>query len=102
MKSISRFGIALGLACACGAAGAGQWPAVQVHGEAADSLAISCARPALPSQKKVAEVLHVSNFDQTYELRAQVMVVAARACKAGATQVLVQGRGRELSWTALN
>ena len=76
---------------------------MHVHGEVADSLAIFCARPTLPSQKEVAKVLHVSNFDQTYELRATVMVVAAKACKAGATQVLVQGNGRgPLNWTALN
>jgi hypothetical protein len=102
MKSPYAAALVLALAGAAGTAQAGQLPAVQVHGEQAESLAISCARPALPTQKKVAKVLQVSNFDETYDLRAQVMVVAARACKAGYAQVLVQrsGPGR-LNWVAM-
>ena len=100
MKAIIVFGLGLSLAGA-GAASAGQFPAVRVHGEPARSLAISCTRPALPSQRLVGEVLQVDNLDQTYRLRSQVMAVAARACKAGAAQVLVQRSDRgQLGWLA--
>lgn len=102
MKSLRAVTIALSLAGTAGAVHAGQLPAVQVYGEQAESLAISCSRPALPSQKTVAKVLQVSNFDETYDLRTQVMVVAARACKAGHAQVLVQRSGPgHLNWVAM-
>ena len=45
------------------------------------SLVIDCAKPALPSQREVAEMTGQYNFSQVYATRARLMAEAHRACQ---------------------
>ena len=54
-------------------------------------IVIDCARPALPSQQDVGELLGQHNFSQVYATRGRLMAEARRACRRnGTAKVLVQ------------
>lgn len=58
-------------------------PSTSIAGEASAGVAIviDCARPALPSQREVGQMLEQSNFSQVYASRARLMAEARRACQ---------------------
>ncbi|MEO6801324.1 MAG: hypothetical protein ABI178_15410 [Rhodanobacter sp.] len=73
-------------------------PACHAH----DTLTMNCAAPRLPSQQAVAKALDLHNFDQVYRARDELMRVVQRACRNGATQVLVSNDSPEsprLGWS---
>lgn len=54
------------------------------------SVAIDCAKPAMLSQRVVAELVGQHNFSQVYATRTRLMAEVRRACqRAGTTRVLV-------------
>jgi len=59
-------------------------------------IVIDCARPALPSQREVGDLLGQHNFSQVYATRNRLMAEARRAChRNGTTKVLVQQSQRK-------
>lgn len=60
------------------------------------AIVIDCARPALPSQREVGDLLGQHNFSQVYATRNRLMAEARRAChRNGTTKVLVQQSQRK-------
>ena len=45
------------------------------------SIEIDCAQRTLPSQRDVAQLLGIDNFDQAYAARTRLLANAQRSCK---------------------
>ncbi len=57
--------------------------------QAQGNLTISCTSRHLPSQQAVGRTLGLNNFGQVYVARERLMQDVERACRKGATQVVV-------------
>lgn len=53
------------------------------------TIAIDCAKPALPSQRAFARLTGIDNVSHAYDARARLMVRAQRACQGGARELQV-------------
>lgn len=51
------------------------------------ALRVDCARPVLPAQREVAELVGIANIGQAYAARTRLMQDVQRACKRGVSQV---------------
>ena len=101
MKALKPVAVSLSLAFAAGSAMATQLPSVQVVGENANALVISCSNPDLPSKQDVNRILHLNTVEQSNALRNKLMAAAAEACQAGEPRILVQrSAAGKMTWVA--